>query len=98
MRELIISPEAIKDLNYIADYFMVRNVDAGERLFQQFNQRCQQLAAFPNSGRTYESLRPNLRGLSFQGYIIFYRVTAEKLIILRMINGRQNLPEIFTDE
>jgi toxin ParE1/3/4 len=53
MIELIISPEASQDLNTIADYFMVHNVDAGERLFQQFNKRCKQLAAFPNSGRAY---------------------------------------------
>jgi plasmid stabilization system protein ParE len=33
MRELIISTEAIQDLNDIADYFVLRNVDAGERLF-----------------------------------------------------------------
>jgi toxin ParE1/3/4 len=94
MRELIISPDAIQDFNDIADYFLPRNVDAGERLFQQFNQRCQQLVNFPNSGRSYASLRPDLRGLSCAGYIIFYRVTDQSLIILRVINGRQNLLDI----
>jgi toxin ParE1/3/4 len=47
MRELIISTEAVQDLNDIADYFMLRNIDAGEGLFQQFNQRCKQLATLP---------------------------------------------------
>jgi toxin ParE1/3/4 len=98
MRELIISIEAVQDLNDIADYFMLRNIDAGEGLFQQFNQRCKQLATFPNSGRIYENLRQNVRALSFQGYIIFYRVTEERLVILRVVNGRQNLPKFFADD
>jgi toxin ParE1/3/4 len=98
MRELIISPEAIQDLNDIADYFLARNVNTGELLFQKFNQKCQQLATFPNSGRTYENLRQGLRGLSLQGYIVFYRVTEEELVILRIVHGSQNLPEIFAEK
>jgi toxin ParE1/3/4 len=95
MIELIISPEASQDLNTIADYFMVHNVDAGERLFQQFNKRCKQLAAFPNSGRAYANLRSDLRGVNCEGFIIFYRVTDQDLVILRVINGCQNLTGIF---
>ncbi|NJN49268.1 MAG: type II toxin-antitoxin system RelE/ParE family toxin [Alkalinema sp. RL_2_19] len=50
MRELIIAPEALQDLNAVADYFVDRDVEAGEFLFQRFNQRCRQLANFPLSG------------------------------------------------
>lgn len=98
MRSLIISPEATQDFNDIADYFMPRNFEIGVLLFQRFNQRCKQLATFPNSGRSYANLRQGLRGLLFEGYIIFYRVTDESLTIVRVINGRQDLSTVFGNE
>ena len=98
MRSLIISPEATQDLNNIADYFMSLNYEVGERMFQRFNQRCKQLATFPNSGRSYTNFRPGLRGLSFEGYIIFYRVTDQSLTIVRVISGRQDLSNVFSDD
>ncbi len=98
MRSLIISPEATQDLNNIADYFMPLNYEVGERLFQRFNQRCKQLATFPNSGRSYANFRQGLRGLSFEGYIIFYRVTEERLTIVRVVSGRQDLSKVFSSD
>ena len=35
MSRYIISPLASRDLNAIADYFLERNLEAGERLFQE---------------------------------------------------------------
>ncbi len=66
-------------------------------LFQRFNQRAKQLANFPLSGKSYGHLRPNLRGINFEKYIIFYHVTDAELVILRVLSGRQNLPTIFSD-
>jgi toxin ParE1/3/4 len=42
-----------QDLNEIADYFAVNNVRAGEKFFNDFNRKCKQLVAFPNSGKSY---------------------------------------------
>lgn len=98
MNHYIIAPSASKDLNNIADYFLVVNVEAGEKLFQSFNQKCQQLAQFPYVGRSYSHIRPLLRGLPLAGYIIFYRVIDGKVEILRVVNGRQNLDNLFSDE
>jgi len=66
----VINILASQDLNEIADYFAENSVEAGERFFQDFNRKCQQLIAFPNSGKSYESIRPGLRGLSFEKYIV----------------------------
>ncbi len=61
MNRYIISLPASGDLQAIADYFAVENVEAGERLLYAFNQKCQQLVSFPNMGRQYDDLRPSLR-------------------------------------
>ena len=77
MNRYLISPSASRDLNAIADYFLERNLEAGERLFQEFNKKCQNLTQFPNMGRSYGRLKPGLRGLPLDGYIIFYRVISD---------------------
>ncbi|MEH1883972.1 MULTISPECIES: type II toxin-antitoxin system RelE/ParE family toxin [unclassified Nostoc] len=72
MNRYIMSLPASGDLQAIADYFAVENVEAGEQLLYVFNQKCQQLVSFPNMGRQYDDLRPGLRGLPLDGDIIFY--------------------------
>ena len=92
----ILSPDATKDLNAIADYFTARNVDAGEKLFQQFVGKCENLIKFPALGRSYEYIRPNMRGIPLDGYIIFYQATSDGIEILRVVNGRQDLEALFS--
>jgi toxin ParE1/3/4 len=97
MSRYVINIIASRDLNEIADYFAETNIEAGERFFREFNRKCQQLVAFPNSGKSYAQIRVNLRGLSFQGYIIFYRVLNDGIEILRVVSGRRNFPFLFED-
>lgn len=97
MSRYFINILATQDLNAIADYFTANNLDAGERFFNEFNRKCQQLVTFPNSGKSYAQIRPDLRGLSFEGYIIFYRVLNDGIEILRVVSGRRNLPSIFEE-
>jgi toxin ParE1/3/4 len=72
MKKFIIAPTASRDLNKIADYFLTVNVTAGEKLFQLFNQKIKQLTQFPLMGRSYNHIKPSLRGLPLKGYIIFF--------------------------
>jgi toxin ParE1/3/4 len=97
MSRYIINILACRDLDKIADYFATNSLEAGERFFQEFNRKCRQLTAFPNSGRTYLSIRPNLRGLPFEGYIIFYRVLNDGIEILRVVSGRRDFPSLFEE-
>jgi toxin ParE1/3/4 len=95
MSRYIISLPASRDLQAITDYFAKENVEAGERLLYAFNQKCQQLVSFPNMGRRYENLRPGLRGLPLDGYIIFYLINDDGIEIVRVVNGRRNLKSLF---
>ena len=97
MSRFIIAPSASQDLDRIADYFLERNIEVGERLFREFNQKCFNLVKFPNIGRSYSHIRPNLRGLPLDGYIILYEVVDEDVEILRVVNGRQDIETLFTD-
>lgn len=97
MAEYTISPSAIADLREISDYFMFRNVEAGERLFAEFNRKCRNLVAFPRIGRSYSHIAEGLRGLSLQNYILIYQVLGEDIEILRIVDGRQDLRSLFSE-
>ncbi|MDJ0597465.1 MAG: type II toxin-antitoxin system RelE/ParE family toxin [Crocosphaera sp.] len=95
MSRYVINILASQDLNQIADYFADYNVEAGEKFFQEFNNKCQQLVLFPKSGKSYGYIHRDLRGLSFKDHIIFYRILGEDIEILRVISGRRNLSAMF---
>ncbi len=97
MSRYVINILASRDLNDIADYFAENSLEAGDRFFRAFNRKCQQLVVFPNSGKNYGTIRPDLRGLSLEGYIIFYRVVDDGIEILRVVNGRRDLPALFAE-
>ena len=97
MARYLINVLATQDLNDIADYFATYNVRAGEKFFKSFNQKCKQLVSFPNSGKNYKEIAPDLKGIALSGYIIFYRTIDDGVEILRVISGRRDLPVIFTD-
>ena len=97
MSRFIIAPSASRDLDEIADYFLTRNVEAGEKLFQDFNKKCQNLAKFPQIGRNYNHISAGLRGLPLGGYVILYRATSEGVEIVRVVSGRQGLELLFSD-
>ncbi len=98
MSHCVIAPLASRDLNDIADYFVERNIEAGERLLLEFNQKCQNLVSFPNMGKSYTRIRSGLRGVPLNGYIIFYRMLADGIEILRVVSGRQDLEVLFDDQ
>lgn len=81
----------------ISSYFAEQNVEAGERLLRSFNDKCVNLRQFPNMGKSYGDLRPGLRGIPMNGYIIFYRATEEELRILRVISGKQEFTKEFEE-
>ncbi|MEH2281072.1 MAG: type II toxin-antitoxin system RelE/ParE family toxin [Nostoc sp.] len=69
--EYFIAKEASQDLDEILDYFLVSNINAGERFIQGFNKKCQNIAQFPNIGRSYGKFDASLRGIALDDYIIF---------------------------
>jgi toxin ParE1/3/4 len=97
MSRYVINILASQDLNEIADRFTETNLEAGEQFFSDFNRKCKQLVAFPNSGKSYAEIRSDLRGLSLDGYILFYRILEDGIEILRVVSGRRNFPSLFSD-
>jgi toxin ParE1/3/4 len=97
LTQYIIAPDAARDLEEISTYYAVHNIEAGEKLLDEFETRCKYLVSFPNIGKSYRSIRPDLRGISFSGYIIFYRVSESIVEILRVVSGSRDLEALFAE-
>ena len=95
MSRYVINVLASQDLNEIANYFAENNLKAGKRVFRDFNRKCQQLVVFPNSGKSYATIRPGLQGLSLQNHVIFYRLLEGGIEILRVVSGRHDFSAAF---
>lgn len=96
MSRYIISPTASRDVEEIIDYFTERDIDAGECFVTEFNKKCRNLVQFPNLGRSYADLAPLLRGISLDGYIIFYKPADNGIEIVRVVSGYRDLPALFS--
>lgn len=94
----ILAPSTTRDLDRLSQYFLDTNVEAGEQLFKALNQKFYNLTQFPNLGKLYPHLDPNIRGLLVEKYIIFYRITATQVEIVRVVDGRQDLTKLFVTE
>jgi len=97
MSNYIIAPKATQDLKEIIDYFSTKNIEAGERLLDEFERKCRYLVKFSQIGHSYKHIRSYLRGLPLDGYIIFYRVTKDEIEIMRVIRGNRDLEVLFND-
>jgi toxin ParE1/3/4 len=97
----VISDEAIQDLKEISDYFWTNNIEAGEQFLRAFDARCRQLVQFPQMGRSYSHVRPGILGLPLRGFVILYRVGSSediKIEILRVVSGRRELENVFSED
>jgi toxin ParE1/3/4 len=94
----ILAPSTTRDLDRLSQYFFETNVEAGEKLFKLLDKKFSALTKFPNLGKPYPHLHSNIRGLLVEKYIIFYRVTTTQVEIIRVVDGRQDLTQIFNIE
>ncbi len=53
--------------------------------------------SFPNIGKSYSDLVSGMRGIVCEGYIIFYQVFQDRLVIVRLVNGHRDLSAVFSD-
>jgi len=55
----------------------------------------QKLCSHPNMGRQREELAPRIRSLPYHRYVIFYRVDAKILEIVRVLHGARDVEGSF---
>ncbi|MGB3652786.1 MAG: type II toxin-antitoxin system RelE/ParE family toxin [Rivularia sp. (in: cyanobacteria)] len=92
------SDQAIQDLDEICEYIARRNSKAASKLFDDIRKKCKLIADFPNMGKSYEKLAPNLRGFVVDEYIVFYYPKEDGINVTRVVSGYRDLESFFSDE
>lgn len=92
------SPEAQADLEDIWNYYAeVASRDVANSIVRAIDKTCQMLEEHPLAGRAREEIRPGLRSALNSPYVIFYLVNNDVPEIVRILDGRRDIDEIFSD-
>ena len=65
---------------------------------REINAAIMLLEEHPLGGRSREELRPGLRSIAARPHVVFYRVRRAVPEIVRVLDGRHDLEEIFSDD
>lgn len=93
---VVLSLRARTDLLEIHSYLAERSPSAADRLAARFSERFDELQNFPLLGPDRSELRASLRGLSIDGYIAFYLIEADRIVIVRVLDGRRDMEREFS--
>ena len=70
-------------------------LDSNDCFLQGVTAKIAWLTQFSSMGRRRDDLAPGIRNLNYEKYLIFYRVSYEAVEILRVVQGSQNLEQLF---
>jgi toxin ParE1/3/4 len=96
------SPRAEQDLNEIAEYILIDNLDAAVRFVDAVEETCANLADMPEVGRIFQCANKSLAGMRMMrvdkpyiAYLVFYRQAGKRVEIIRIFHGAQDYPILF---
>jgi len=82
---------ALQDLKEIKKYIARDNPAAAKKEAQKIKSKVLRLETFPHSGRALTTI-PGVREVIADQYHVFYEVQGNKVIILRVLHGKRNIP------
>ncbi|NMR26892.1 type II toxin-antitoxin system RelE/ParE family toxin [Pseudoalteromonas sp. NEC-BIFX-2020_002] len=92
MAEIIWTSPALNDLNDIAEYISLSNIDAAKKLTQKVFDKISRLEEQPESGkRPHELSNLNYREVHVNPCRIFYKVDSDKVYILHVMRQERDL-------
>lgn len=96
--EVIVSQFAEDDLNEIIEYYFSLSEKYVEKVISEFEENVMSLQRHPKSGRIVPELEKQgilqFRELIQGYYRIVYEISAEKVIVHTIIDGRRNFEDI----
>jgi toxin ParE1/3/4 len=90
-------PQAVRDLEAIADYIAADNPTRAPSFVQEIRERCRLLGDFPESARRFPELGKDARILPYGNYVIIYRNLPQQVLISRVIHGARDILAALSD-
>lgn len=93
------SPQAIADLEAIWDHYVrAAGPDTADKLVREIGDVVAVIEAYPRAGRARDELRRGIRSIAASPHVVFYRVIDKVPQIVRVLDGRRDIDEIFADD
>jgi len=92
---VVVSLRARSDILEIHAYLSEHSSIAADRALARFSERFNELCDFPLLGPDRSELRASLRGLIIDGYVAFYIVESDQIVIVRVLDGRRDIAKEF---
>lgn len=97
-------PSAVSDLYDLAVYIGRDSADAAERFVDAAEATIARIAQFPESGTTFVTSNPRLKGMrvvrieAFPNFLVFFLPRKETVEIVRVVHGARDFPKLFGTE
>lgn len=92
--DVIVAPSAEKDIDDILDYLVAESPPAARQFLDRIEHASVRLGEHPFLGpASQRPQREGLRKLSLEPYVVFYRVTLERVEIIRVLHAARNLDD-----
>ncbi|UVO52915.1 type II toxin-antitoxin system RelE/ParE family toxin [Sphingomonas sp. SUN039] len=91
MLELVWEPLATEQLSAIIEYIAQHNFPAAERLERQIHAKVELACHVPGMGRPGR-VSETREIVAHPNYLVIYRVTDERLYVIRVLHSRQQYP------
>lgn len=95
MSQCVFSHQAQLDLFEIRNFVALVCPDTANRIIDFFEQRCPFLVSHPEFGEQSNGLAVNLRFIRFGLYVLFYRSSAKRIEVVRVIRGGREIEAVF---
>ncbi len=97
-RPVLWSPEALADLDQIWDYYAgAAGLDAANNILREIARVVAVITDHPLAGRSRDEIRSGLRSMAANPHVVFYRAVKNRPEIIRVLDGRRDIEEIFAD-
>jgi toxin ParE1/3/4 len=92
------SPEAILDLDEIWTYYeRVAGRITAEKVVRKIGEVITTIEEHPFAGRSRDELHAGFRSFAATPHVVFYRVANDVPEIIRILDSRRDIEEIFSD-
>jgi len=90
MTPIVKSPHYERDMVEIWHHVAQHNPDAADRVVVAIENTIELLGQFPGIGTPCPHLAPGLRRTLWREYLIYYRLSEDRVEIVRALHGRRN--------
>jgi len=97
-RPAVWSADSRADLDEIWRYYeRTAGRKTAEKIARQIGQAVLVIEEHQLAGRARNEIRPGLRSLAATPHVVFYRIANNRVEIVRVLDGRQDIDKIFSD-